>query len=164
MITAVANRIAWVGLGANLGQAQQTLIQACQALADTPGVISLQVSPYYRTTPVDSSGPLYVNAVARLATSLEALALLDRLQQIEQDFGRERPYHNAPRTLDLDLLLYDERHIDTPRLTVPHPRMHERAFVLQPLRDLAPTMALAQGTLDQLLARCTDQGISRIPG
>ncbi len=88
--------------------------------------------------------------------------MLDRLQAIEQEHGRTRLYRNAPRTLDLDLLLYGQEQIDTARLTVPHPRMHERAFVLVPLADLAPELELAQGSLSELLDTVKDQGISRL--
>lgn len=155
--------LAYIGLGANLGEAQATLRQAARELAGTPGIDDLRLSPFYRTAPVDSSGPDYVNAVAGVQTRLSPLALLDVLQQIELAHGRMRPYRNAPRTLDLDLLLYDDLAIDTPRLVVPHPRMHERAFVLQPLGDLAPGLRLAQGSVDDLLALCAGQGLQRLP-
>ena len=154
---------AYIGLGANLGQAQETLRQAANELAQTPGVDSLRLSPFYRTAPIDSSGPDYVNAVAGIETTLAPILLLDALQAIETKHGRLRPYRNAPRTLDLDLLLYGDQAIDTPRLTVPHPRMHERAFVLKPLSDLAPGLRLAQGPLDALLALCADQGLQSLP-
>ena len=109
------------------------------------------------------SGPDYVNAVGRLCTVLPAEALLDALQATEAAFGRERPYRNAPRTLDLDLLLYGEAAIDTPRLTVPHPRLHERAFVLRPLQTLAPDLVLPQGDWATLLAAVADQRIELLP-
>lgn len=153
---------AYVGLGANLGDAAATVRRAADELAAVPGVSSLRLSPLYGTAPVDSSGPDYVNAVARLDTTLPPLDLLAALQAIEQRHGRKRPYRNAPRTLDLDLLLYGDQVIDLPSLVVPHPRMHERAFVLRPLMDLAPGLALAQGGLAELLARCTDQAIRRL--
>ena len=154
---------AYIGLGANLGQAQKTLHQAADELAQTPGVVSLRLSPFYRTAPIDSSGPDYVNAVAGIETTLVPILLLDALQAIEAKHGRLRPYRNAPRTLDLDLLLYGDQAIDTPRLVVPHPRMHERAFVLKPLSDLAPGLSLTQGSLDRLLTLCADQGLQRLP-
>lgn len=155
--------IAYIGLGANLGLAPVTLRQAADELARTPDVGSLQLSPFYRTAPIDSSGPDYTNAVARIETTLAPIPLLDILQAIETSHGRLRPYRNAPRTLDLDLLLYGDQVINTPRLTVPHPRMHERAFVLQPLSDLAPGLSLPQGPLSDLLALCADQGLQRLP-
>lgn len=154
--------LAYIGLGANLGDAQATLRQALADLAATPGITDLRVSGFYRTAPIDSSGPDYLNAAASLHTTLDATPLLRRLQAIELAHGRERPYRNAPRTLDLDLLWFDGRSIDTPELTVPHPRMHERAFVLAPLRELAPELRLPQGTLETLLAKCGDQGIERL--
>jgi 2-amino-4-hydroxy-6-hydroxymethyldihydropteridine diphosphokinase len=153
---------AYVGLGANLGEAAATIRQAATELAGTAGVADVRLSALYASTPIDSSGPDYVNAVARLQTALSPEALLDALQAIEHRHGRLRPYRNAPRTLDLDLLLYEDRQIDTARLTVPHPRMHERAFVLRPLQDLAPALTLAQGPLATLLARCAGQGIRRL--
>jgi len=153
---------AYIGLGANLGDAAGTVRQAAAELAATAGIAGLQLSPLYGTAPVDSSGPEYVNAVARLETTLAPLELLAALQTIETRHGRERPYRNAPRTLDLDLLLYGDQTIDLPALTVPHPRMHERAFVLQPLMDLAPDLRLAQSGLGDLLAQCADQAIRRL--
>jgi 2-amino-4-hydroxy-6-hydroxymethyldihydropteridine diphosphokinase len=152
--------VAYIGLGANLGQPAQTLDRALAALAQSEGVRDLAASPYYRSAPVAATGPDFINAVARVATQLTPLALLDTLQAIEQRFGRERPYTNAPRTLDLDLLLYADWHIaDPPRLIVPHPRMHERAFVLRPLLDLDPDRVLPLGRASDLLALCGDQKI-----
>lgn len=130
--------IAFVGLGANLGDPQSMLRWALDALAHTPGVRLVQASALYRSVPVDANGPDFINAVAKIATTLNAMALLHALQAIENTAGRERPYRNAPRTLDLDLLLYGDARIDSPTLTVPHPRMRERAFVLLPLRDVWP--------------------------
>ncbi|GAA0217852.1 2-amino-4-hydroxy-6-hydroxymethyldihydropteridine diphosphokinase [Castellaniella daejeonensis] len=153
---------AYVGLGANLGNAAATVRQAAAELGRVPGISSLRLSPLYGTAPVDSSGPDYVNAVAGLHTTLAPLDLLAALQAIEQRHGRERPYRNAPRTLDLDLLLYGSQRIGLPSLTVPHPRMHERAFVLRPLADLAPGLTLAQGSLPELLARCAGQPIRHL--
>lgn len=128
---------AYVALGANLGDAAQTLQGALKALAHTPGLQLVQASSLYRTAPIDSSGPDYLNAVAEVSTTLTAPDLLAELQAIENAAGRERPYRNAPRTLDLDLLLYGDARIESPTLTVPHPRMSERAFVLVPLREIA---------------------------
>ncbi|MGB6242768.1 MAG: 2-amino-4-hydroxy-6-hydroxymethyldihydropteridine diphosphokinase [Castellaniella sp.] len=150
---------AYIGLGANLGDAADTVRRAAAELSDTPGITAMRLSPLYSTAPVDSSGPDYVNAVAEIQASLQAPALLTALQAIEQQHGRERPYRNAPRTLDLDLLWYGGQTIALPHLIVPHPRMHERAFVLRPLLDLAPDLTLAQGPLPVLLARCADQNI-----
>jgi 2-amino-4-hydroxy-6-hydroxymethyldihydropteridine diphosphokinase len=154
---------AFVGLGANLGDARATLTRALDELAALPGVEALQASPLYRSKPVDAQGPDFVNAVARLRTTLSPLALQAGLQAIEAAHGRERPYRNAPRTLDLDLLLFGEQAIDEPTLTVPHPRMHLRAFVLAPLADLAPDLHVpGRGPVGALLAALDSQPLSRI--
>ncbi len=129
---------AWVALGANLGDARATVLQAFEDLAQLPQTRLIARSRLYRTAPHEASGPDFINAVAGLETGLNAPALLQALQSLENAAGRLRPYPNAPRTLDLDLLLYGEARIDSPRLTVPHPRMRERVFVLQPLAELAP--------------------------
>ena len=142
---------AYIGLGANLGNAMAALAQAVQALGGLPHTELLRCSPVYRTAPLNTDngqevladGDDYCNAVAAVVTRLTPLALLDQLQQIEQAAGRERPYRNAPRTLDLDLLLYADEHICNDRLSVPHPRMWQRAFVLVPLADIAPTLVTA---------------------
>lgn len=131
---------AFVALGANLGNAQATLHQALNVLDRTAGIAVVRASRLYRTAPVDASGPDYFNAVAEIRTELDAPGLLVALQSIEQGAGRVRPYPNAPRTLDLDLLLFGDARIDSPALTVPHPRMWARAFVLVPLAELAPAL------------------------
>ncbi|QXL85163.1 2-amino-4-hydroxy-6-hydroxymethyldihydropteridine diphosphokinase [Comamonas sp. NLF-1-9] len=129
---------ACIGLGANLGDARASLRRAVQALAALAQTRLLAVSSLYRSAPVDAGGPDYLNAVVLLETALQPLALLHALQALENAAGRERPYRNAPRTLDLDLLLYDALRLDTEELRLPHPRMNERAFVLLPLAELAP--------------------------
>jgi 2-amino-4-hydroxy-6-hydroxymethyldihydropteridine diphosphokinase len=129
---------AFVGLGANLGEAQQALASALRALGKIQDTELIRSSRIYLSAPVDAGGPDYFNAVAELRTRLTAPGLLRALQAIEQAAGRERPYRNAPRTLDLDLLLYGDGRIASVALTVPHPRMRERAFVLLPLAELAP--------------------------
>lgn len=147
---------AYVALGANLGNTAQTLRDALQALAHAPGLRLVKASSFYRTAPIDSSGPDYLNAVAEVATTLTAPALLAALQAIENAAGRERPYRNAPRTLDLDLLLYGDGRIDSPTLTLPHPRMWARAFVLVPLAEIAPdrvTDAMLRAVADQTIQR-----------
>jgi len=154
--------LVYVGLGANLGDARQTLRQALEALSNTPGIWALRSSHVYRSAPVDAEGPDYLNAVAELHTSLAAAALLRRLHAIEDAHGRLRPHRNAPRTLDLDLLWYGGQTIDVPDLQVPHPRMHVRAFVLLPLMELAPDVRLKQTDLNTLLAACGAQRIARI--
>jgi 2-amino-4-hydroxy-6-hydroxymethyldihydropteridine diphosphokinase len=148
---------AYIALGANLGDAGAALRQATQAIAALLGVVLARSSAFYRTAPVDSSGPDYLNAVVEISTTLSPLDLLAALQGIEQAAGRERPYRNAPRTLDLDILLYDELTLDSPTLTIPHPRMVQRAFVLVPLAEIAPQRVTAQ----QLQA-VQDQAITRL--
>ncbi len=135
--------VAYVGLGANLGEPLATVSQALHDLAAVPGVLSLRHSALYGSSPVDATGPDYVNAVAELHTTLAAPALLAALQALENDAGRLRPYRNAPRTLDLDVLLFGSAQIQSQHLTVPHPRIAERAFVLRPLHELAPALVNA---------------------
>jgi 2-amino-4-hydroxy-6-hydroxymethyldihydropteridine diphosphokinase len=142
---------AYVALGANLGDAAAALRQAIKALGKLPHTQVLQSSSLYKTAPLDTdsggelpaTGEDYFNAVVELDTGLIAPDLLDHLQHIEQQAGRERPYRNAPRTLDLDLLLYGSGRIGSARLTVPHPRMARRAFVLVPLAEIAPDLVSA---------------------
>jgi 2-amino-4-hydroxy-6-hydroxymethyldihydropteridine diphosphokinase len=136
--------IAFIALGANLGDAQFALQEAVAALSIMPLSSVKKVSGFYTTAPIDSAGPDYLNAVAEISTGLSAPALLDALQAIENQAGRERPYRNAPRTLDLDILLYGSACVNSPRLTLPHPRMFERAFVLSPLAEIAPHLVSMQ--------------------
>ena len=135
---------AYVGIGANLGDAPQAVCRALKGLAHAPDVQLLAASSLYHTAPIDSCGPDYINAVAALQTTLNAPDLLLRLQTLESDAGRKRPYRNAPRTLDLDLLLYGDARIASANLTVPHPRMWERAFVVLPLLEIAPSLVSRQ--------------------
>jgi 2-amino-4-hydroxy-6-hydroxymethyldihydropteridine diphosphokinase len=148
---------AFVALGANLGDAAQAVRAAIAALEALPEGKLTAASSLYTTAPVDSSGPDYVNAVVRLETGLTAPGLLHALQQIEADAGRTRPWRHAPRTLDLDLLLYGSAQIHSPQLEVPHPRMLERAFVLVPLAEIAPDLVDPEP-----LARVSFQAISRL--
>lgn len=129
---------AYVALGANLGKADQAVLRAFDALALLPGTQLTARSGLYRTSPHEAQGPDFVNAVAEIATHLSAPDLLDALLGMEQQAGRMRPYPNAPRTLDLDLLFYGDARVQSPRLTLPHPRWTERAFVLYPLADVCP--------------------------
>jgi 2-amino-4-hydroxy-6-hydroxymethyldihydropteridine diphosphokinase len=149
---------AYVGIGANLGHAQAAVRQAIDALGALPHTRLIARSSLYRSAPVDASGPDYVNAVAGIETRLTAPGLLAQLQALEQRAGRERPWRHAPRTLDLDLLLYGAARIESPALTVPHPRWQERAFVLVPLAEIAPGLVSA-ASLDAV----TSQVIARIP-
>ncbi|HNB43248.1 MAG TPA: 2-amino-4-hydroxy-6-hydroxymethyldihydropteridine diphosphokinase [Burkholderiaceae bacterium] len=156
---------AYIGLGANLGDAQAALEAACAALGALPHTHWVARSGWYRSAPVDSSGPDYLNGAAAIDTALAPLALLDALLAIEAAHGRERPYRNAPRTLDLDLLLYGDWVLDTPRLTLPHPRAHLRAFVLRPMAELLPEGDWpGQGPLVDLLACVADQRVERLGG
>ncbi|KQM69079.1 2-amino-4-hydroxy-6-hydroxymethyldihydropteridine diphosphokinase [Xylophilus sp. Leaf220] len=150
--------VAYVALGANLGDALAAVGAAFDAIAALPGTDVSKRSALYRTAPVDSSGPDYVNAVAEVHTALPALDLLRQLQAIEAGAGRTRPWPNAPRTLDLDLLLYGTAQIALPELQVPHPRMGDRAFVLVPLAEIAPSLVPAQA-----LAAVAGQAIEKLP-
>ena len=154
--------IAYIGIGANLGDARGNVDDALARLAALPGGALLGQSAKYRTAPIDSSGDDYINAVACIDTPLGAPALLDALHGIELAHGRERPYRNAPRTLDLDILLYGDERIELPSLQVPHPRMLERAFVLVPLLEIAPDIEVpGRGPARQFLARVAGQGIHK---
>lgn len=131
--------LAYVGLGANLGDRRAALEGAVAELGRTPGVRVKRVSSFHETAPVGGPPqPDYLNGVVEVETDLDARALLDLLLAIERRFGRERRERWGPRTLDLDLLLYGDRVIEEPGLSVPHPRMAERAFVLAPLCELTP--------------------------
>ncbi len=128
----------YAGLGANLGHARQSIDSAILALGKLPETLLVGRSSFYQSAPFHADGPDYTNAVVHLRTRLNAIDLLRAFQSVEDLAGRERPYRNAPRTLDIDLLLYGDGNIQSPELQVPHPRMHERAFVLLPLSELAP--------------------------
>jgi len=157
---------AWVGLGANLGNPVATVREALAALDALEQCALLRHSSLYRTTPIGpgvEDQPDYINAVAELSTTLPANDLLEALFCIENDFGRKRSTRNAARTLDLDLLLYGEQRFDTRQLTVPHPRMHERAFVLCPLAELEPLAIIPGfGPVGSLITKLDDQGIQRL--
>ncbi|MES2099993.1 MAG: 2-amino-4-hydroxy-6-hydroxymethyldihydropteridine diphosphokinase [Pseudomonadota bacterium] len=159
-----ASERAFVALGANLGHARATLDAAFVALAALPGTRLRAASSLYRTAPIDSNGPDYLNAVVMLDTRLAPHALLRELQRIERAHGRERPYRNAPRTLDLDLLLYGAERLAMKALTVPHPRLHERAFVLRPLAELAPRLVVpGLGPIADWLPNVGGQRIDKLP-
>jgi len=152
--------LAYVGMGSNLDGPQRQVTQAFSELDAIPRTRLVKRSSLYRSEPIGHAAqPEFVNAVAAIDTSLAPEGLLGELQAIEARHGRRRGLPNAPRTLDLDLLLYEDRVVASPRLTLPHPRMHERAFVLRPLADLAPDWehpALHQ-TVQELLADLDDE-------
>jgi 2-amino-4-hydroxy-6-hydroxymethyldihydropteridine diphosphokinase len=149
--------LAYVALGANLGPARVVVLNALSALAQIPGTHLTGRSELYRTAPHEAQGPDFINAVAQLETRLTALDLLDALQALENQAGRLRPYVNAPRSLDLDLLFYGDARMQSPRLTLPHPRWRERAFVLYPLADVWPQRVSAED-----LARVAGQPVERL--
>ena len=129
---------AYIALGANLGNPVLTVRAAIFDLAAVEGVALVRYSSLYRSAPWQGTGPDYVNAVVEVTTVLSAFELHGALQRLEDAAGRERPFRNAPRTLDLDLLTYGDAKVDSATLVVPHPRMQERAFVLVPLAEIAP--------------------------
>ncbi len=149
---------ACVAIGANLGDAATTVLRAMQTLGQLADTSVVKCSSLYRTAPHEAQGPDFINAAVLLQTHLTPLALLHALQAIEQQEGRERPYKNAPRTLDLDLIFYGDVQLQTPELTLPHPRWHSRAFVLHPLADIWPervSAAMLQALADQAIEKVT---------
>ena len=155
----------YIGMGSNLADPADQLRSAIQALAQLPDSRLIGVSAFYQSDSLLPGQPRYTNAVAAIDSSLAPLDLLDALQAIELDQGRERQERWGPRTLDLDILLFGDRLIDEPRLKVPHYHMHARPFVLYPLAELAPaSLKLSDGrTLAQLLDDCPFIGLERIP-
>lgn len=153
---------AYIALGANLGDPVATVNEAIDALVALKGSVFIAFSSLYRTAPVGlRNQPDFINAVVAVDTHLEPQALLDELLAIEARFGRERSVRNAPRTLDLDLLIHGDTICNLPGLTLPHPRMHERAFVLAPLVEIAPDIIIPGGTrAADLLAACRDQRVT----
>ncbi|MGA7779772.1 MAG: 2-amino-4-hydroxy-6-hydroxymethyldihydropteridine diphosphokinase [Paraburkholderia sp.] len=155
--------VAYLGLGANLGDARQTLKDAVVCLAQQHTITVLAKSSLYRTAPIDAGGDDYFNCVVKLDTTLQVRHLLALCHKIELHFGRERPFRNAPRTLDLDILLYGDQSIDEPDLIVPHPRLTERAFVLVPLVEIDPALVIPQhGRADGLLPAVAGQRIEKM--
>ena len=158
---------AWIGLGANLGDAATTIARAAAAIAALPGTSLVRVSSLYRSAPIGAQGADFLNAVVEVDTGLSQSELLGHLLAIEAGEGRLRPYPNAPRTLDLDLLLAVDANgpvrVASPSLTLPHPRMHQRAFVLAPLAELEPALVVpGHGRAVDLLAACAAQRIERV--
>lgn len=154
----------YVGLGSNLDAPRRQMESAAAALARLPRTALVAVSPFYGNAALTAGQPDYVNAVAALESELSPHELLRALQTIEQAHGRQRGERWAARTLDLDLLLHGSTLLDTPELTLPHPRMLERAFVLRPLADLAPQLVLPDGSsLQRRLDCCPDHALTRLP-
>ncbi|NLP33247.1 MAG: 2-amino-4-hydroxy-6-hydroxymethyldihydropteridine diphosphokinase [Oligella ureolytica] len=151
---------AYIALGANLNSPASTLESALETISQSKGIELVKRSSLYRSPPLDADGPDYINAVAEIKTTLSPFQLLHQLQAIENAFGRERLYRNSPRTLDLDVLLYENFNSDSAELTVPHPRMHLRSFVLMPLMEIAGDLSLQQGYLSKLLKEALASGQS----
>nr|WP_299245282.1 2-amino-4-hydroxy-6-hydroxymethyldihydropteridine diphosphokinase [uncultured Halomonas sp.] len=154
---------AYIGLGSNLNGPREHVEQALIALKRLPVTRLLAASPCYASKPVGPQDqPDFINAVARITTRLSPLALLDQLQALEQQHQRRRLRHWGPRTLDLDLLLFDDLSLDLPRLKLPHPAMQERAFVLFPLADIAPELTIGATRLEDLLLHMKDHDLQRL--
>jgi 2-amino-4-hydroxy-6-hydroxymethyldihydropteridine diphosphokinase len=156
--------VAYVGIGSNLDDPRAHVLQAFQDLDRLPHTRLVKKSSLYRSAPLGyADQPDFINAVAQLETGLPAERLLAELQQVEARHGRQRSFANAPRTLDLDLLLYGGLELRTPILETPHPRMHERAFVLKPLLEISPELAIpGRGPARALLDACTNQKTERV--
>lgn len=150
---------AYIGLGSNLHDPVDQVTQASEALKDLPETKLITCSPLYRSKPMGPQDqPDYINAVAAIKTRLSPLALLDHLQGLEQQFGRKRGERWGPRVLDLDLLLYGDQCMASPRLTLPHPGLHERNFVLYPLQDVAPELDIpGLGPIHELIQQCSSE-------
>lgn len=155
---------AFIAIGSNLQQPQLQVKQAIHAISELPHTSLVQHSSLYRTTPVGyDNQPDFINAVAEVETSLKPLELLRALLALEDMQGRERPFPNAPRVLDLDLLLYNGNIMNTPELTLPHPRMHTRGFVMLPLAEIAPDLVIPQhGHAAKLAAQCVNQSVEKL--
>ena len=153
---------AFIGLGSNLGDRTASLAAAFDAIGALPGTRLVARSSVYESAPLAADGADYLNAVAQVRTTLAPHDLLHALQAIEAGAGRLRPYPNAPRTLDLDLLLYGELELAGDTLVLPHPRLHERAFVLLPLLEIAPDLRLHGERIEALLTRLGEQRIARL--
>jgi 2-amino-4-hydroxy-6-hydroxymethyldihydropteridine diphosphokinase len=156
--------LAYVALGSNLQHPEAQVSQALSELGHLPETRLVRASSLYRTAPVGyDNQPDFINAVASLETTLPPIELLRQLLALEASHGRERPFPNAPRVLDLDLLLYDDLIMHTAELTLPHPRMHLRGFVLLPLAEIAPDLNIPhQGNVVNLARACEDQGVQKL--
>ncbi|HEY3325684.1 MAG TPA: 2-amino-4-hydroxy-6-hydroxymethyldihydropteridine diphosphokinase [Novimethylophilus sp.] len=157
---------AFIALGSNLQHPAMQVSRALERLAELPATRVTRQSSLYCTAPIGyDNQPDFINAAAEVSTALSPLELLRALLALEAGFGRERPFPNAPRVLDLDLLLYDDQVMHTPELTLPHPRLHERGFVLFPLAEIAPDLEIpGKGRVSDLLRASSDQGVEKITG
>lgn len=155
---------AFIALGSNLQDPKIQVEQALSTIAKTSNIKLIKASSLYKTSPVGyDNQDDFINAVTEIETSLSPLELLHTLFAIENTFGRERPFPNAPRILDLDVLLYDDVRMDSNELTIPHPRMHERGFVMIPLAEINPKIRIGdKGCADELAAKCDNQGVEKI--
>lgn len=158
--------LAYIALGSNLQDPAKQVSLAFQEISELPDTIIIRHSSLYRTAPVGyDNQPDFINAAVEVETTLEPLTLLRALLALETNHGRERPFPNAPRVLDLDLLIYDDIAMNTEELTLPHPRMHERGFVLLPLAEIAPDLVIGKhGKAAELAQQCADQGVEKITG
>jgi 2-amino-4-hydroxy-6-hydroxymethyldihydropteridine diphosphokinase len=159
---------AFLSLGSNLGDRLGNLRRAIDKIEESGRIEIKEISPVYETEPVGRQDQgWFLNLVLRIQTSLEPLALLERLQSVEDGMGRTREKESGPRNIDLDILLYDDRVVDLERLTIPHPRMHERKFVLVPLTQIAPELLHPglQRSVEELLTLCRDKSeVRSYPG
>jgi len=155
---------AFIALGSNLQDPAAQVNSALREIAELPDTKLLRHSSLYRTAPVGyDNQPDFINAAAEVSTTQQPLALLRALLALEARHGRERPFPNAPRVLDLDLLIYDDQVMQTPELTLPHPRLHERGFVLFPLAEIAPDLDIpGKGRVSDLISACQDQGMEKM--
>ncbi|HYC41645.1 MAG TPA: 2-amino-4-hydroxy-6-hydroxymethyldihydropteridine diphosphokinase [Noviherbaspirillum sp.] len=159
----MAQTSGYIGIGANLGDARDTVTQAIALIGKLPQTQLAATSSLFSTAPIDAGGEDYVNAVVKINTRLQPIELLQALQALEQDFGRQRPYRNAPRTLDLDILMYGDHVISTETLEIPHPRMTQRAFVLIPLLEIDPFITIPkQGPAHSFVTAVSGQAIRKI--
>lgn len=158
-----ARTACYIGIGANLGDARGNVQRAIIRLGELPDTRLNSQSSLFRTTPLDAGGDDYINAVACIETGLAAPELLHALQALELEFGRERPFRNAPRTLDLDILLFGQQTIKSETLTIPHPRLTQRAFALIPLLQIDPLIVIpGQGPAHSFVPGVAGQSIQKI--
>ena len=160
----VMKHSAFIGLGSNLANPAAQVLQAMQAIGELPDTRVLARSSLYRSAPIGYlDQPDFINAVVKIETTLQPLALLRSMLELEQDNGRTREFKNAPRTLDLDVLMYDDLQHHEHGLTLPHPQMHKRAFVLQPLLEIEPGCLIPGiGSASVAMERCKDQKLQRL--